>query len=189
MQVPRHYFISNDLDDLEIFEEQLEAAGVATPQIHILSLDDTAVENHDHLHNVPSIMKKDVIHSGEVGAVVGLLLAGVVLASAYLFNWTDTAAGWIPFIFLSVVLFGFCTWEGGFIGIQRSNTHFKRFDKVLEEGKHVFFIDLEPEQESILQGIVDSHAGLEAAGTEKGTPHWIIEGQKKIPKLLKETLP
>ncbi|MCZ6460454.1 MAG: NAD/FAD-utilizing enzyme, partial [Gammaproteobacteria bacterium] len=70
-----------------------------------------------------------------------------------------------------------------------SNTHFKRFDKVLEEGKHVFFIDLEPEQESILQGIVDSHAGLEAAGTEKGTPHWIIEGQKKIPKLLRETLP
>ena len=33
----RHYFISDNLDDLEVFEEQLEAAGISTPQIHVLS--------------------------------------------------------------------------------------------------------------------------------------------------------
>jgi hypothetical protein len=37
MDLLRHYFISDSLDDLEVFEEQLEAAGVATPQIHVLS--------------------------------------------------------------------------------------------------------------------------------------------------------
>lgn len=189
MQVIRHYFISNDLDDLELFEEQLEAAGVATPQIHVLSLDDTEVENHHHLHDVTSIMKKDVIHSGEIGAGVGIVLASLVLASAFAFDWTNTSAGWIPFSFLAIILVGFCTWEGGFIGIQRKNTHFKRFEKVLSEGKHVFFVDLEPDQEPILEKIITSHGQVEHAGTEKGTPHWIIEGQKKIPRLLRETLP
>ena len=189
MQVTRHYFISSDLDDLELFEEQLEAEGVSTPQIHVLSLDDTEVENHHHLHDVTSIMKKDVIHSGEIGAGVGAALAGVVLVCAYLFGWTESPAGWIPWIFLAIIALGFCTWEGGFIGIQRRNTRFERFEKELNEGKHVFFIDLEPEQEATLENIAAKHPGLLSAGTEKGTPHWIIEGQKRIPKLLRETLP
>lgn len=189
MQVLRHYFISDDLDDLELFEEQLEAAGVATPQIHVLSLDDTDVENHHHLHDVTSLMKSDVIRSGELGAVVGVIAAAVVLVLAYLFGWTDSPAGWIPFIFLAVILVGFCTWEGGFIGIQKPNKHFERFESVLKSGKHIFFVDLEPDQESILEDLIKRHDKVEAAGVEKGTPHWIIEGQKRIPKLLRETLP
>ena len=189
MQVLRHYFISDDLDDLELFEEQLEAAGVATPQIHVLSLDDTDVENHHHLHDVTSFMKSDVVRSGELGALVGVCAAAVVLGLAYLLGWTESPAGWIPFIFLAVVLVGFCTWEGGFIGIQTPNKHFKRFEKVLAAGKHVFFVDLEPDQEGILDELIKKHADIEIAGVEKGTPHWIIEGQKRIPKLLRETLP
>ena len=39
----RHYFISDSLDDLEKFEDELEARGVATQQIHVLSLDDPNV--------------------------------------------------------------------------------------------------------------------------------------------------
>ena len=41
----RHYFISDDLDDLERIEEELEQRGINTPQIHVLSKDDAAVEN------------------------------------------------------------------------------------------------------------------------------------------------
>ena len=58
MNMLRHYFISNSLDDLEVFEEQLEAAGVSTPQIHVLSRNDAEVENHHHLHAVQSFMKR-----------------------------------------------------------------------------------------------------------------------------------
>lgn len=189
MQVVRHYFISDDLDDLERFEEQLEAGGISTPQIHVLSLNDTDVENHHHLHDVSSFMKKDVIRSGEIGAAVGFIGAALVLGAAYLFGWTNTAAGWIPFIFLSVVILGFCTWEGGFIGIQRPNKHFARFEKVLGEGKHVFFVDMEPGQEEILARVAQQHTTARPAGQEKGTPHWITEGRKRIPRLLQETLP
>ena len=189
MTVLRHYFISDDLDDLELFEEQLERRGVSTPQIHVLSLDDTAVENHHHLHDVTSLMKSDVVRSGEYGALAGAIGAAVVLGGAYLLGWTNTPAGWIPWIFLSIIVLGFCTWEGGFVGIQRRNKHFERFEKALDAGRHVFFVDLLPDQEDTLEELLKRHPDLELAGTERGTPQWIMEGQKRIPHLLRETLP
>ena len=66
----RHYYISNNLDDLETLESELEANGINTEQIHVLSDKDADVEQH-HLHDVNSFMKQDVVHSGEVGAVIG----------------------------------------------------------------------------------------------------------------------
>ena len=99
MTVLRHYFISDDLDDLEALEEQLEEAGVDTPQIHVLSLDDQNVEGHIHLHEVNSFMKKDIVRSSLIGAAVGLLLSLSILAVSGWLGWTETKAGWIPFIF------------------------------------------------------------------------------------------
>ncbi|MEY3141318.1 MAG: hypothetical protein RL298_2059, partial [Pseudomonadota bacterium] len=52
MKLKRSYFTGPSLDDLELFEEQLEGAGIATPQIHVLSLDDKSLAEHPHLHEV-----------------------------------------------------------------------------------------------------------------------------------------
>ena len=111
MKMKRHFFISEDLDDLEKFEEELERAGVTTPQIHVLTLDDTGEENHAHLHGVQSIMKKDVIQSGEYGLAVGVVAAALVIGLTYMMEWYTSPAGWIPFIFLAIILLGFFTWE------------------------------------------------------------------------------
>ena len=189
MNMLRHYFISDSLDDLEVFEEQLENAGVSTPQIHVLSRNDAEADHHDHLHQVNSFMKKDVVHSTVLGAIVGLCAFLLVLSVAYFAGWTETAAGWLPFIFLAVVLLGFCTWEGGLRGIQEPNHHFRRFEKALREGKHIFFMDLEPNQEAVLEEVLKSHPQVELAGTGTSTPHWFIEWQKRIPRFFKETFP
>ncbi|HBX54455.1 magnesium transporter [Pseudomonas sp. UBA2684] len=169
----RHYYISDNLDDLETVERELEAGGISTEQIHVLSEKDADVEQH-HLHDVPSFMKQDVVHSGEIGAVVGVVLAALVIGSAYWLGWTDTAAGWMPFIFLAIVVFGFCTWEGGFFGIQVPNTHFRRFKQNLKEGKHIFFVDVEPEQEALLEQVVKHHPMLNMAGVGSAAPHWTV---------------
>ena len=173
MNMLRHYFISSNLDDLEIFEEQLEAAGVSTPQIHVLSRNDAEVEHHHHLHEVQSFMKNDIVHSTERGAVVGLCASALVLAVAYF-------AGWMPFIFLAVVLLGFCAWEGGLLGIQKPNHNFARFEQALRDGKHIFFVDLEPNQEAVLEKVLKSHTQVELAGTGSSTPHWLIALQQKL---------
>ncbi|MGH8352456.1 MAG: magnesium transporter [Pseudomonas sp.] len=169
----RHYYVSDNLDDLETVESELEANGIKTEQIHVLSEKDADVEQH-HLHDVNSLMKQDVVHSGEIGAAVGVPLAALVLGGAYWLGWTDSAAGWVPFIFLAIVILGFCIWEGGFFGIQVPNAHFRSFKQKLSEGKHIFFVDVEPDQESILDRIIEHHPKLMVAGTGTAAPHWIV---------------
>jgi len=189
MNMLRHYFISDSLDDLEIFEEQLEASGISTPQIHVLSKQDEDVAHHEHLNYVQSFMKNDVVHSTEVGAIIGLVLSTLILMVAYLSGWTESAAGWLPFIFLAVVLLGFSAWEGGLMGIQKPNFHFARFAEALKKGRHVFFVDLESEQEETLSKVLQSHPKVELAGTGAATPHWMIVLQNKVPHFFKQTFP
>ena len=88
----RHYFFSDDLDELEKVENELEQKGFTEPQIHVLSENDTDVENH-HLHEVAAVLKQDVVHSTELGAVVGIVGACAFLLLTYLLNWHLSAAG------------------------------------------------------------------------------------------------
>jgi len=172
----RHFYISDNLDDLEHVEEELESSGVSTPQIHVLSEDDADVENH-HLHKVEAVLKKDVVHSMEIGAMAGVVAATLVLIVAYFAGWTASAAGWVPFVFLAVVILGFCTWEGGLFGIQEPHYQFKRFQEALHEGKHVLFVDVDPSQEEVLSQVVARHSKLELAGVGEATPALIVGAQ------------
>lgn len=165
----RHYYITTDLDDLEHVEQELEAAGISTPQIHVLSEDHAEVEAH-HLHEVDSFTEHDVVHSTEVGAVFGIIGAVLVLVVAWLFGWTETAAGWVPFIFLALVILGFSAWEGGLFGIQVPNVHYKRFQDDLHAGKHVMFVEVTAEQEQTLRDVLAKHPKLTPAGDEHTPP-------------------
>ncbi|MDX1625879.1 MAG: NAD/FAD-utilizing enzyme, partial [Wenzhouxiangellaceae bacterium] len=157
MKLKRHFYVSDDLDDLERFEEELEELDIVTPQIHLLTLDDGNAAHHHNLHEVSSLMKTDVVHSTLVGAVVGLCAAALALVIAYLFGWTDSGAGWLPFIFLAIILLGFFTWQGGLWGIENPNTHFKDFEEALRKGKHIFFVDLEPGRGKIVRRLARKH--------------------------------
>jgi hypothetical protein len=170
----RHYFISDDLDDLDLLEDQLEKNGVEKPQIHVLSNDAEGVENHLHLHAVKSLLKNDVFHSGLIGAFAGVFTASVMFVCVHYFELNESPAGWLPFYFLSMLIVGFCTWEGGFIGFQKPNYHYSRFEQTLEEGNHVFIVDLDPGQEPVLKKLLESHNKLKEMGTEMGSPHWIF---------------
>jgi hypothetical protein len=172
----RHFFISNNLDDLETIEQELEDGGFSSPQFHILSQNDAEVDQR-HLHGVEAVLKKDVVRSMELGALIGMVAAVIVLSSAYMFGWTQTAAGWMPFIFLSIIVLGFCTWEGGLFGIQEPHYQFKRFDNALKRGKHVFFVDVTKLQEGILMKIAGAHPELKPAGEGESSPEWIIKWQ------------
>ena len=173
----RHYYISTDLDDLEMVEQDLERAGVSTPQIHVLSEDDAGVETH-HLHEVEAVLKKDVVHGTELGALVGAIGAVAILLLAWMSGLTETYT-WVPPIFLSVIVLGFCTWEGGLIGIQEPHTDFRRFQDQLHEGKHVLFVDVPIEQENILHQVVSNHPKLQDAGEGASTPGWVVGAQRK----------
>ncbi|QUM76979.1 NAD/FAD-utilizing enzyme [Moritella sp. 24] len=182
----RHYYVSDDLDELEVVEKELEAEGFTEPQIHVLSLDDCHVEQH-RLHEVESLLKQDVIRGSEIGAGVGVVVAMLALVIPYMMDWTSSAAGWLPFIFLSVLSFGFCTWEGGFIGFQKTNVHFARFQEALIKGKHILFVDVDPVQEHNFGMIMKNHPNMEPAGCGAGSPHWVVSCQDTYNSVMRRT--
>lgn len=164
----RHYYISDDLDDLETVENELEQQGVSRRQFHVLSENDTEVEKH-HLHAITPFLKQDMVHSSELGAVVGVLIAAVMLITVYLLGLHTSAVGWLPFIFGALVILGFCIWEGGMIGLQIPNQKFRRFQKLLKKGRHVFFVDTRNEQEANLASVVAKHPGLREIATDQAS--------------------
>ena len=159
----KHYYVSDDLDELELVEQELESIGIKESQIHVLSQSTVDVENH-HLHMVDSLHQRDVIHSGEIGAVFGAIGALFIIAVTSLMGWAESAAGWMPFAFLAIIIFGFCTWEGGFIGIQKVNVSHAPFEKALKEGKHILLVDSNKQQKQAVRKVFKAHPRIQPAG-------------------------
>ena len=67
----RHYYISNDLDELENVESELKANGIAEEQMHVLSEQDAQLDQR-HLHEVPDVMRKDLVRGGKYGLGIGV---------------------------------------------------------------------------------------------------------------------
>jgi hypothetical protein len=173
----RFYYISDDLDDLAQVEHELENAGLAKPQIHVFSHDDAGVEQRQ-LHNVQEFMKRDVVHSALWGALIGFIAAVLILLAAH-FTGVAASVHWAPFLLLALIAWGFCTWEGGLFGMHVPHHELRHFETALKEGKHILFVDVEPQQIDLLSGIHARHSHLKPAGQGTSTPSWAILWQKK----------
>ena len=160
----RFYYTGESLDELEVLERDLESCGIPRSQIYLLSNDDVGLENHD-VNRVASFLKTDVIHSGEIGALLGLAIAAAILLVTHL-SGIAAQVGWVPFVFLAIVSFGFTTWEAGFIGIQRPNTHFIRFQEALAQGRHVLFVETRVQDKKKLKKVLKRYPNVKRAGSE-----------------------
>ena len=69
--------------------------------------------------------------------------------------------------------------------MQTPSAVFKRFEQRLREGKHVFFVDVRPAQEAVLQQVVSLHPQLRAAGTGSAAPEWAVAVQHRLHRLRK----
>ena len=168
----RHFYISDDLDDLEDVEVELEQRGISKPHIYILSFDDCAVAVHGRLQEVEVVLRMNVVSGTKMDSMIGVCSAFSVLFIGYFLGWAQGII-WLPFVFLSIITLGFCTQEGGFIGIQK-NKRFAHFDETLKNGQHVFLVDIEPEREQLLTQIMSVHPALKFAEDGPSVLHWYI---------------
>lgn len=182
----RLYYVSDDLNDLAAVEYELSEAGIDEAQLHVYSPEgaQARVQNHD-LHEVSSFARSDVTRSALRGGLLGLPVAAAGLVLAYAMGWTASAAGWLPFLFLSIVLLGFFAWEGGLNGLQITNQVLARFRPALAAGKHVFFVDAKPSQEDSIHRILSWHPGVRAAGEDDSAKGWLVDAQSNAKKMIK----
>lgn len=155
-------FVARDIQEIEKADHALEENGVARDRIRVLSEDNAAVRSHG-LPAVNDFEKRDFVHSGLLGTVVGFALAaGALLLAAQ--TGLVSQVGWAPFLFLAVVLVGFCTWEGGLLGGMRLNQRYEMFRDALRRGAHIMIVDVEREQAAHMQALVTHHPALEPVG-------------------------
>ena len=154
------YYLSKDMDELEVVHDELLESGINDSQIHILSDADASVEKH-HMRNLNSFSKTDVIHSTLLGACVGFVLALAIMSIPYLFN-ISTPVGNMPFLFAAIVLLGFGAWEGGFLGIQKTNHKFASVDADIHEGQHLMIVDFKDGVESAVNKVMGAHPMVKA---------------------------
>ncbi|MBQ0760522.1 MAG: NAD/FAD-utilizing enzyme [Zhongshania sp.] len=173
----RYYFLTDNLDKLAAVEHDLAGNGISKPQIHVLSRDDSGVHKRK-LNDVEAVLRKDVVQAMERGALIGLAAAALVLAVGH-YSGATASVGWMPFIFLSIVMLGFFTWEGGLFGIQEPHHDFKRFDQALASGRHLLLIDINDKDHGILNRVTAHYPELEFSGTGNGSPQWFIGLQNK----------
>jgi len=162
--VKRFYYISDNLEDLARVERDMEAEGIARPQMYVLSHDDVGLESQG-VNRVASFLKTDVVHSGEIGALIGAVAAAVVIAVSH-FSGIAAQVGWPPFLFLAIVALGFSIWLASFIGMQEPNVHFIRFKEALNAGKHVLLVETDKADEDNLKKVLTQYPRLDHAGVE-----------------------
>jgi len=182
----RHYYVADDLDELVIVEKELEEEGFTEPQIHVLSLDNASMEERN-LNEVEPLFKQNVIRGTSIGACIGSLVALIALVIPYVAGWHYGPVGWEIFILIAFLSFIFCTWKGGFLGFQKPNARFVRFQKLLNKGKHILFVDVDPVQEHNFRMIMNAHPQVKALGCGAATPHWVVSCQDTYNSVMRRT--
>lgn len=150
-----HMFLTKNIDKLEETEIELESQGIPRSHIKIYSEDDAGLYTH-HLPSVSDISKRDLLHSGLLGALVGSFVAASVLMAATMTGWASSV-GWLPFVFLALVVLGFSTWEGGLMGINKINHRFERVQDLIREGAYLLIVDVNKPEEEKLAATMGRH--------------------------------
>ena len=162
----RLYFLANTLDNVSQVSEDLHQQGIDDWHIHVLSRNEAGLYRR-HIHSTHLFQQSDIIHSGELGALIG---GGIGLLSALLLEL------WIPLepplstpilALIAGVFTLFGTWSGGLAGITRENYKTTRFHDDIEKGKHLIMIDVSKQQEAVVrQYIARYHPQIAMAGED-----------------------
>lgn len=149
------YYLSDNLDELEAVHDELVDGGLKDQQIHVLSEQEAEVEKH-HLRNVNVIERTSMLGFMFRGAILGIVLAAIVLAFSQYAGVTGSV--WMaPFLFAAVAAFGFSIWEAGLMGLHRLNQRFASFKDELQQGEHMLILDYGRQQQTLIESVLKRH--------------------------------
>lgn len=138
----RLYYLTEDLAATQRIADALHRAGLKSWNFHVLSRDEAGLYQR-HIHSGNPIHWRDVIRSGERGALIGFAIGlwlGVI--AIMLMDLSDNAQLAVQFgVTLVPTLFG--AWVGGLVGLSNENYKIQRFHGELESGRHLLLIDID----------------------------------------------
>lgn len=137
----RLYYLIDDLPTTEKLVQALRERGMAEGSYHVLAYDDDGVVRR-HLHNATIWQRRDLVHWGERGLMLGLLVGTVFALWLALAKPLGVGLSWLAFGFVIALITAFGTWVGGFIGISHENYKVEPFHDDLQAGRCLLMIDV-----------------------------------------------
>jgi len=173
----RLYYITGDIDAADSISRTLHEAGISDWNFHVLSKDKAGLNTHS-IHSTTPFHERDIVRSGERGALIGAVLglsAALILTAI---NVIPTSGmGYVAMAALVFVCTMHGAWAGGMFGIQTENYKVKQFHEELEEGQYLLMIDVMPtDEQTILKLMSLCHEAIPMGNdstviTPFGKPH------------------
>lgn len=149
----RLYYLTDTIDSTEQIAKDLQQSGITHWNLHVLSRDVDGLYRH-HIHGANTLHRLDLIHSGEQGALIGVIIGlciGATLFFANPFGITLDALG-ISAVVLVFTLFG--TWVGGLFGLAHENYKIRRFHNDLKAGQYLIMVDFKKVLEKSVKALM-----------------------------------
>lgn len=149
----RLYYLTENLDTADDVAKALHAEGVSDWNFHVLSKDEAGLYKH-HLHAATPLHQRDLIRTGERGALLGLA-AGMAAAifSAMLIELSSVHTAMVFAIAVVLpTLFG--AWLGGLVGLSTENHKITRFHGDIEAGRALLMIDVRQSHENRIRELM-----------------------------------
>jgi len=155
-------YFTDSIDELEKTEHDLEENGVPRSHIHLLSRSESELIQKD-LPVYSDFSKRDILHGGVMGALLGVTMAIGLLLASFLYGVTDSSI-WVVIAFVSAMIIGFCTWEGGLFGLTKVNHKLAAYQAEVNSGRHLLVIDAkDASEEKTTRLIVNAHPLVQPA--------------------------
>lgn len=162
----RLFYLTDSLEAAAQASQKLHEAGVTDWNFHVLSSDEYGLYRQQ-LHGAAPWQKRDILRSGERGAMLGLSV-GVALALLLMFT---SSSEFLQHPLVAVSIAGVCTlfgaWVGGLFGISAENHQVARFHDDIAAGKYLLLVDVRKSRLSVIKGLMASIPGAPLVGADQ----------------------
>ncbi len=162
----RLYYLAADLNTTQAISARLHAEGITDWNFHVLAKDPSGLYTH-HIQSALAHHQKDIIRTGEVGAIYGALTALPVAALLMASQWLSWLSSWVDVGLWVLVgaLFG------GLTGISRGakKEHFRlaAFHDEIEQGRYLIMVDVRKEDKPRIRELMNMEfAAVDYRGNE-----------------------
>ncbi len=142
----RLYYLADTIDSTEHIARDLHKSGISNWNFHVMSQDEDGLVKH-HIHGANTLHRLDVVHSGEQGALIGIVIGLCIGATVMLAKPFNIEMGGLGIAGVVVFFTLFCTWLGGMVGLSHENYKIKRFHDDLSAGKYLIMVDFKKNME------------------------------------------
>ncbi|WP_372835295.1 hypothetical protein [Pontibacterium sp.] len=162
----RLYYLTDTIDSTESISKDLHHLGITDWNLHVLSKDDDGLFRH-HIHGANTLQRLDLIHSGEQGALIGVMIGLCIGVALMLGKPFGIALDLIAISAIVAVFTLFGTWVGGLSGLSHESYKIKRFHDDLDAGKHLIMVDFRKAREpDVVQLMENQHPEAQFAGKD-----------------------